>query len=306
MIVSICIITYKRENKLQQLLESLNYLEFHKIGCPEIEVIVVDNDIEGVAEKVCSRLRSEFRWQLKTAVEPQRGITYARNKSVALASPDSDFIAIIDDDEFATPTWLENLLLTQEKYQADVVSAPSIPYFDDPNVPRWIVEGNFFMPSRWRTGTELFVAYTHNVLVRAEILRQLNPVFDNRFAISGGEDTHLFFHIQKMGYKIVWSDEAIMYDTIPVSRTNLKWILLRGYRTWSDHSSFEKEMYPSFIRQFVRALKGIALIVLGVMRLISGLVMGKAALVKGFLFISRGLGTWGGLLNINYQEYKNI
>ncbi len=288
------------------MLQSINEQVFTKVECPEIEVIVVDNYTEGDAAVVCSAIEPDFRWQLKAGVESQRGITYARNKSVELASPAADFIIFVDDDEVATSNWIENLLLAQAKYNADVVGGPNLPSFVEENVPEWVIKGDFFIPSRWETGTEVSVLWTNNVLVRASILRELDPVFDNRFALIGGEDSYLFLNLHKAGHKLIWADDAIVHDSIPASRTNLRWILLRGYRTWGSYSYYEKEMYPSLGKTLVRAIKGCGLVFLGLLRSLPALFLGKAALVRALLTVSRGMGTLGGLLDLQYEEYKNV
>lgn len=305
MLISICVATYKRPNKLRVLLEGLNQLTFKTIECPEIEVVVVDNGVIGVAEEVCAKIKPNFRWTLKTGVESERGITYARNKTMEMVSPDADFIAIIDDDEYPEPSWLEELLLVQKKYGSPIVSGPVIPSFENSEVPNWIVKGGFFNPDRYPTGKIRPVAYTNNVIVRAEILRDLDPVFDNRFAIIGGSDCFLFLNLHKAGHEIVWADDAIVYDSIPSSRTNLKWILFRSYRQPSSYSSTEKELYPSFFIQSIRMLKGLALIMIGLLRLIPSLLVEKAAVVNSLVYICRGLGTLGGLVGLFYEEYKN-
>ena len=305
MILSVCLITYKRPQGLRRVLEGLNALKFNSLAQPEIEVIVVDNDNNGLAARICAEIRPSFNWVLKDGVETQRGITYARNKSVSLASSESDFIAILDDDEIPEPSWLENLVLAQQEYGADIVTGPVVPYFSETGTPDWIVKGQFFVPPRFATGEEREVAFTNNVLVKSEIFRQLDPVFDNRFAISGGSDAFLFLTLSKAGYKIVWADNAIVSDGIPSSRTNLKWILFRGYRTWGNYSAYEKELYPAIFTQAIRMLKGFALIVLGLVKLLPSLLLGKASLVKSLLTISRGMGTLGGLLGFHYQEYKH-
>ena len=61
MLISICIITFKRPEGLKRLLESLNQLAFSKIEAPEIEVVVVDNDTCGIAAEVVNQVKEDFR-----------------------------------------------------------------------------------------------------------------------------------------------------------------------------------------------------------------------------------------------------
>lgn len=306
MLISVCVATYKRPKRLRMLLKGLNKLVFDKIEQPQIEVIVVDNDVTGIAQEICDEFKSQFQWSLKTGFEPERGITYARNKTIEMVSIEADFIAILDDDEIPEPSWLEELILAQKKYDSDIVTGPVMPRFMNKEVPDWVIKGKFFEPARYPTGKIRPVAYTNNVLVKAEILRNLNPAFDNRFAILGGSDCFLFLNLHKAGHKITWVDNAIVYDNIPSSRTNLRWILFRAYRQPSSYSSAEKELYPSIITQSIRVLKGFALIGIGLARLIPSLLIEKAAVVNSLLYICRGLGTIGGLIGVFYEEYKNI
>ncbi len=306
MLVSICVTTYKRPQGLKRLLQGLAALTFDKVERPDIEVIIVDNHNEGVAAQVCQELKQDFPWMLKNDVESQRGVTYGRNKSLSLADPQTNAIAILDDDEVPVPNWLDELLWVQQEYQADVVTGTVLPHFVDEEPAEWLMKSGFFHPPRFATGESRDVAFTNNVLIRAEVLRQYNPVFDNRFAFTGGEDSHLFMRLHQAGYKIVWADEAIVYDWLPGDRTKPKWILERCRHIWSIHSLVEKELYPSLIIQFIRVLKGLALILIGIARLPLALFLGKLGIFKSLIYIYKGTGTFVGLLGLNRQEYKIV
>ncbi len=306
MLVSICVTTYKRPQGLKRLLQGLAKLTFEKVDRPDMEVIIIDNDNQGIAAKVCQEIPQDFPWVLKTDVEFQRGVTYGRNKSLSLADPKTDAIAIIDDDEVPVPNWLDELLWVQQEYQADVVTGTVLPHFIDGEPPAWIIKGGFFHPPRFPTGESRHVAFTNNVLVRAEILRQYNPVFDNRFALTGGEDSYLFMRLHKVGYKIVWADEAIVYDWIPDIRTKPKWVLERCRHLWSTRSLIEKELYPSFKTKFIRALKGLGLIMVGISRLPLILFLGKQGLFKSLMYMYKGTGTLIGLLGLTREDYTVV
>ena len=306
MLVSICVTTYKRPQGLKRLLQGLAELTFDKVERPDIEVIIVDNHNEGVAAQVCQEFQQSFPWMLKNDVESQRGVTYGRNKSLSLADPQTDAIAILDDDEVPAPNWLDELLWVQQEYRADVVTGTVLPHFLDEEPAEWIMKSGFFNPPRSATGEPQQVAFTNNVLIRAAILQGYNPVFDNRFAFTGGEDSHLFMRLHKAGYKIVWADEAIVYDWLPGDRTKPKWILGRYRHGYSMHSLIEKELYPSLSMQLIRVLKGLLLIVIGIARLPLALIFGRQGIFKSLIYIYKGTGTFIGLLGLNRQEYKIV
>jgi GT2 family glycosyltransferase len=296
--VSICVATYKRPKELSNLLSGLDNLRFDKMETPSIEVVVVDNDSSGSAKEICEQLKTHFRWTLIYDIEPQQGVSYARNRTVACASDISDFLVFIDDDEVPEPQWLDELLASQFKFGADVVSAPVYPRFQDDAVPQWIREGCFFEPPHRKTGASLDAAFTNNVLVKAELIRQLDVVFDPRFAIKGSEDTHLFMRLRKAGAKIVWTNEAIVFESIPSNRTTLDWLLKRGFWGWSSYSLFEKELFPSPTVQLSRLIKGLGLIATGLLATLPSLFLGRHRLYKAILSISQGIGTLSGLLGL--------
>jgi succinoglycan biosynthesis protein ExoM len=297
--ISICISTYKRPEGLARLLHGINSLVFEKNPPPTIEVVVADNDADRSAAALCDNLRETLQWPLVYGIEPQKGVSYARNRSVQLASPKADFIVFIDDDEVPDPHCLDELLAGQQTYQADVVAGPVHPYFSDGSaVPSWVLKGGFFEPANHPTGMVLNAAFTNNVLVNAAFLRALDLPFDPRFAIKGSEDTHLFMRLRQQGAKIVWVNEAIVVEHIPPERTTLKWLLERGFWGWSSYSLFERELFPSVKTQLLRLVKGCFLVLAGLLALIPGLFLGRHKLYWAVLTTYRGIGSLSGLVGI--------
>ncbi|NET50303.1 MAG: glycosyltransferase family 2 protein [Merismopedia sp. SIO2A8] len=303
--ISICIITYKRPDGLKRLLDGLNQLQFHHIPHPTIEVVLVDNDANQSAYPLYKAFQTNVKYSLVYQVEPQRGISYARNHSVACANPDSDMIAFIDDDEVPESTWLEELLIVQQDYEADVVQGRVIPHFQ-PDVPPWITHGHFFESCRHATGHCLDAAYTHNLLVRASLLRARHPVFDERFALTGGEDSYLFRTLHYQKCKLIWADNAKVYEWIPSSRTTMRWLMMRAYRGCVSYTTWFKEVKASNRGKIVTVLKALFQMGMGLLLLVPSLFLGVVFRVKALIHISQGAGRLAGLLGINYEEYKEI
>src|SRR5579863_5817026 len=138
--IAVCVATFRRPKLLQKLLNGIANLRFVKAAIPKITVIVVDNDASETARMVCSR--AAFPWGLKYVVEPKRGIAEARNRALKEVG-DADFVAFIDDDEVPGNEWLDELLSTQAKCDADVVAGPICPSFTG-DVPEWVRISGFF------------------------------------------------------------------------------------------------------------------------------------------------------------------
>src|SRR5258708_9941342 len=224
--VAICICTFRRPELLRELLGGIARLTFRKLPAQEIQIVVVDNDEFASAERVGTTTR--VPWPVRYVVEPRRGISYARNRAVAQVGV-ADFIAFIDDDEVPSPEWLDELLWAQAKFSADVVSGPVFPQYA-PDVAEWVKRGGFFDPRIAATGASRRTCAANNVLVAAHVFTKV-PRFDNAFALSGAEDTNFFLRVQQAGFKIVWSQEAAVFEAVSATRGNLMWIVRREYQT---------------------------------------------------------------------------
>jgi succinoglycan biosynthesis protein ExoM len=297
--IAICIGTFKRSELLRELLVGLSQLTFRKEPAPQIEIIVVDNDAHRTAEPVCASV--SLPWPLKYFVEERRGITHVRNRAVAEAGA-VDAIAFLDDDEVPAPDWLEELLSAQRHFRADVVAGPVLPRIA-PGAPEWAKTGRLFHRPSFSTGQSLKICSTNNVLVRREVFLHV-PTFDDRFNLSGGEDTHFFLRARKAGHSMVWSQEAIVVESIPAERANLAWLLRRGYQCGNTWSFCELSLDQGFCVRVVRFFKASAYVVIGFARSVLSMFRGRAALARSLQTVCIGLGMITGLAGHKFLAYQ--
>ena len=304
--VAICIATYRRPRMLAQLLKALDRLTFRKVPVPQVRVIVIDNDTDGSAQAPIERAARVARWPLWYAIEPHRGISYARNRSVEAAGKDCDFVVFIDDDEVPRRSWLDELLFVRASHDADVVAGPVLPRFEE-LPPRWIERGRYFERPRYRTGHPLSVAGAGNVLVRASLLSSQAGPFETQFALSGGEDTHLFMRLHRAGARMIWADEAVVDERVPQTRMTWRWVLQRAYRGGNTFTRCELDLRPSCGVRWRRATKGAARIAQGVVGLLTvAPVCGISGLVDASVRVCLGLGMLTGVLGYRSEGYRRV
>jgi GT2 family glycosyltransferase len=292
--VAICVASYRRPGSLFALLGSLEGLTF-EADAPEIRVVVIDNDASGSAREVCEDARRWLRHPLTYAIEKRRGIPQARNAALARVLGEVDWIAFVDDDEIPHPRWLETLLRVQRESDADVVTGPALPRFAEPP-PSWVVEGAFFEPLRRVTGASCPTAFTNNALVRESALAGLGALFDERLTLGVGEDSELFERLAEQGARIVWADEAVVFDQIPPERVRVGWIVRRGLRTGTARTHIDLAHGARRHRSILA--HGVWCIAKGLSTSLARAHRGRAARVAGLQLAASGIGRLIGLTGL--------
>jgi succinoglycan biosynthesis protein ExoM len=156
-----------------------------------LQIIVVDNDCDESAGRIVFRHCDTTHMTFQYFVQPIRNISLARNMAVANAGGDS--LLFIDDDGIADRGWAGALLLASAEYDADAVFGPVVPGF----IPQT------------ETGTEAPVTWMGNCLAKAAILKSVPGPFDPE---CGGEDTELFDRLRRKGARLIYSNEAHVFE----------------------------------------------------------------------------------------------
>jgi succinoglycan biosynthesis protein ExoM len=298
--VAICITTFRRRELLRQLLVGISRLSFARMPRPDILVVIVDNDAARGAADVCDSVA--LPWAAKYVVEPRRGIAQARNRAIREAE-DPDFLAFLDDDESPTPPWLDELLWTQASFDGDVVCGPVLPHFSS-SVPEWVKTGRFFTKQVFTTGQSLESCSTANVLISRKVIASV-CAFDERFGLTGGEDTHFFLRVRKAGFNIICSGGAVVYESVPTSRASLKWLLRRAYQSGNSWVLCESTVDHRISSRISRLAKASGRILQGAVAVCIAPVFGKAALAQALSNLFLGVGMIAALAGWSFEAYQS-
>lgn len=296
--VAVCVSTFRRPMGLRRLLHSLAAQQLDD-GEADVFVVVVDNDASASARVVVEGTRMDV--PLLYGVEPERNISLARNRSVAMAlERGAEWIAFVDDDEVVRPDWLRELLRARAAQDADVVAGALEAGYPD-GMPAWLAQGAFYGALVRPTGEQMSVANTGNVLVAASLLREPGGPFDPRFGRTGGGDSHLFMRLHRAGARIVYSGEAVAQEIIPPSRARASWVLRRAFRVGNTGMLCERAIPAG--RPAVRLAKATLRLGYGAGSLPLGVVRGRGPLMRALWNVAYGVGAFAGLLGIRYHEY---
>jgi GT2 family glycosyltransferase len=228
--IVVCIPSFRRPQHLRLTLESLS----HQRTGRRFAVVVVEND---AAKRESVPVAIEFFWTGNIPglciVEPRQGNCHAINAAFETALttfPAATKLLMIDDDEIASPEWLERMVGAAEATGADLVGGPVLPDFDD-DLKRGLRRHPAFRPAYDVSGPVPIIYGCGNCLItRAVFERLADPAFDLKFNFLGGGDTDFFVRCRQAGMQFHWAADAVITETVPHSRTNPRWLVVRGLR----------------------------------------------------------------------------
>lgn len=224
--VVIAVATYRREARIAALLPHL--IDQAQASAEVVRIVVVDNDASGSARSVVSAVGSAL---VSYVHEPSPGIAAARNRALSEAL-DDDLLVFLDDDEVPQAQWLDQLVQTWLQWGPAAVAGPVVSAFEGP-VDDWVAACPVFNRRRMQTGRTVTGAGAGNLLIDLHQLRSLDLLFDDRFGLTGGEDSMLTRNLVSLGGEIRWCDEAVVHEAVPSDRATRAWALRRTVRTAS-------------------------------------------------------------------------
>src|SRR3954454_12173840 len=237
----VCLPTFRRPARLRLTLESLSRQRTHvHFGC-----LVVDNE---AAERAGADVAAEFfrsgNLRGLCVLESRRGNCNAINKAFDVARRSfatALYFLMIDDDEVATPEWLERMVDAAERTGADIVGGPVFPRFESSDAAG-LAEHPAFRPAYDTSGWVPMIYGTGNCLVRRTVFDRIdNAAFDLRFNFLGGGDTDFFARCRQAGFTFYWEQAAVILEGIPARRTQPAWLAARSLRIGAINYLIERK-----------------------------------------------------------------
>lgn len=191
----------------------------------ECQLVIVNNSGEQAMADTQSAVRKttiDQHCECLVVASSENNIAIGRNTIFQHAR--YDLVALIDDDEFPVPEWLNHLIKTLISHHCAVVAGPAIPIFLF-STPTWIQHIDLHRATGKNTGQQITNCPTANVLInKTKIVGEL---FNSHYGVTGGEDSEFFLRQNDAKLDMRWSNEAAVYEYIPASKSTSRYMIKR-------------------------------------------------------------------------------
>nr|QBM02646.1 hypothetical protein [uncultured archaeon] len=301
-IVLVGVCTHKRPQMLRDCLDSLTQqLIPSNISAA---IVVVDNEPVPAADTIVDEFVNISPIPLYYVHEPRRGIACARNAVLDTAtSMCADWIAFIDDDEIAEQDWLANLMAPE--YLDTAVLQGRREFIESPSGDFWAI------PKRKkskREGAIRYAASTCNVRFSTKIV-QAGIRFDEAIGLGSGEDVDFFARATAMGFKIIYTNNALTHERRHPERQTFFAQMYREICSGANSGRKAKKIggtgaaLRAFLGSLVISPVGLLEIVAAPLFLAGGMTLFKRRMLSGGKKIAKAIGRGAALLGALPRPY---
>ncbi|MBR0696886.1 glycosyltransferase family 2 protein [Bradyrhizobium lablabi] len=300
--IVVCIPSFRRPKHLRLTLQSLARQRTGR----QFAVVIVENDAAKCASVPVAAEFLESRLSGICLVEPRQGNCYAINAAfeTALALfPVAEHFLMIDDDEIASPDWIDRMVSTAEISGADLVGGPVWPNFHD-EMKRGLRRHPAFAPAYEQSGPVPVIYGCGNCLVRRAVFAEVGfPAFDLRFNFLGGGDVDFFYRCRRLGLRFHWAADATISETVPQNRTQLGWLIIRGLRIGAINYHVQRKATPTLASRLKLAIKLAAALPLSLVHAACAVFTERKAVIAVHP-MTVALGSALAAVGIEPQQYK--
>ena len=217
------ICTYNRAKYIGPLLESI---AANDLSTQEYEIVLVANNCTDNTREICESFAKAHKdINFRYCVEPEQGLSAARNKGIKEAQ--GDLIVYIDDDALVDEWYLRTIVDFMSAHkEIDAIGGPIIPLYEDTVEPKWMT----------RYTKELLCGYLYfgeeerpfpgerypgggNAAYRAEVFEKVG-LFNTALGrkgngLLGSEEKDIFDKMKTQGMRFMYLPKMILHHIIP-------------------------------------------------------------------------------------------
>jgi len=229
--VSVVVCTRNRSAALAGALESVLAVDFDAAAW---ELVVIDNASTDDTPEVAARVAAANPGRVRLVVEPEVGLSAARNAGIEAAA--APIVAFMDDDAYPEPGWLTAIVDGFDRPEVMCVGGPVAPLIEG-ELPDWF-RGRF-LPylTVWDPGDEpvelIYNEYPRgaNVAYRRSGLERVggfSPHLGRKGAsLLSCEEIELCLRLERAGFVTLYQPAARVSHLTPVGRLTPQWLAAR-------------------------------------------------------------------------------
>lgn len=170
--LSIVIPVYNVKDYLKKCLDSVfNQIDYN------IEVILIDDGSTDGSDIICDKYKDIYKSIVKVIHQRNKGLSYARNVGISLAS--GEYIMLLDSDDWIEANSLKKILLDLQEYKPEVYIGNAYRVFEDNKfenkveytVPNGIYTGVEFIQKCYLLSEKVTFCAQFNIYCKEFILR---------------------------------------------------------------------------------------------------------------------------------------
>ncbi|MBR4851135.1 MAG: glycosyltransferase family 2 protein [Tidjanibacter sp.] len=274
--ISLVIATYNGASRIEATLQSLLSQELES-GLWEA-VVVNNNSADDTAGVVEAFIVAHPEVQIVLAEEKNQGLSYARNRGIEVSR--GEIIAIIDDDEIASPRLLADYLRFFDTHPGVVAAGGRIVPLYESGRPEWMcglterpIAGTLDLGERECVFPEGKYFGGGNMAIRRSAIERygaFDPALGRRGTLLlGGEEKDLYMRLHAAGEQIYYLPTASIQHVIPDAKLTRDYFERVCFRIGQSERVRTQNARCYGRRWVAEVVKWVATLVLGVLHIVS-------------------------------------
>ena len=220
--LSVIICTYNREKYLYNVLKSIAENDF---PADRYEIVLINNNSTDRTEEECRRFVEDFpEVRFRYFMEPQQGLSYARNRGVT--ESEGDVLVFVDDDALVNKIYLQTYADFFDRHpEIEAAGGPIIPRYET-GEPAWmshytkaLITGYKDLGNKIREFPKGDYPGGGNAAYRASVFKAVG-LFNVELgrkgdSLIGAEEKDIFDKMTSRKMRFYYLPTAILYHLIP-------------------------------------------------------------------------------------------